>query len=201
MPSCRLLAVGLDNTQETRRAFREVLFTAPDIGKYLGGVICFEETLVQTAKDGTKFTELLRMQGVLPGVKVDRGLRPLPGSDGETYTEGAFDSFEERSLRAERLANIPHVSSRSRLTPPSLISRPRWPAREVRKVLYRRRTLCKMEGSPQDRPSEELAISRGYCRECDWTSAIRCNRSGEWLGPNRRTRDSHRRSPRYRGFG
>ena len=73
--------------QETRRAYRELFYTAP-IGEAISGAIMFKETLHQAASDGTPFTECLTRQGVLPGIKVDEGLVPLEGCPGETSTRG-----------------------------------------------------------------------------------------------------------------
>lgn len=93
----RLVAAGLVNDEETRRAYREVLFGHPDIGEYLSGAILFSETLGQkAAKDpeGRLFPALLRSKGVLPGVKVDTGLEPLGYSPRETHTKGMDDLME-----------------------------------------------------------------------------------------------------------
>ena len=74
---------------------REILFTAPDFEKYCSGVIMFEETLGQECIDGTPFVELLSKKGIVPGIKVDKGVTPLPGTDGETTTTG-LDGLEKR---------------------------------------------------------------------------------------------------------
>lgn len=92
----RLEAAGLTNDLETRRAYREVLFSHPTLGEWLGGVILFEETLLQATGEGTPFATLLHRKGVLPGVKTDRGLEPIPGSPRETTTKG-MDTLLERS--------------------------------------------------------------------------------------------------------
>jgi fructose-bisphosphate aldolase class I len=84
----RFSPIGVDNNEENRRAYRELLFTAPDIGKYISGVILFDETLRQSAADGTPFAQLLDAAGVVPGIKVDKGVQPLPGFPDETITEG-----------------------------------------------------------------------------------------------------------------
>ncbi len=91
----RLAAVGLASTEETRRAYRELLFSAPGLGEYISGVILFDETIRQAAADGTPFPELLRRQGIVPGIKVDTGAKPLSGFPGETVTEG-LDGLRER---------------------------------------------------------------------------------------------------------
>ena len=87
----RLADIGVENTEENRRAFREILFTTPEFEKYCGGVIMFEETLVQKTSGGQPFVELLKEKGVVPGIKVDCGAHPLAGSQGEMITEGLDD--------------------------------------------------------------------------------------------------------------
>jgi fructose-bisphosphate aldolase class I len=84
-----LTRLGLENTPESRRAYREILYTAPRIGEAYSGVIMHPETLLQATSDGTPFVEVLARQGVLAGVKVDEGLAPLEGGEeGETETKG-----------------------------------------------------------------------------------------------------------------
>jgi fructose-bisphosphate aldolase class I len=91
----RLDAVGLASTAETRRAYREMLLTTPGLGEYVSGVILFDETLRQCTSDGTPFPDYLAEHGVLPGIKVDTGAKPLAGHPGETITEG-LDGLRER---------------------------------------------------------------------------------------------------------
>ncbi len=91
----RFAAVGVESTEETRRAYRELLFTAPGIERYLSGVILYDETIRQSASDGTPFPALLAAKGIVPGIKVDRGAKPLAGAEGETVTEG-LDGLRER---------------------------------------------------------------------------------------------------------
>jgi fructose-bisphosphate aldolase class I len=87
--------IKLDSTFESRRAYRELLFTAPGAEKHISGVILFDETLRQKASDGRPFPELLGARGILPGIKVDAGAKPLAGFPGETVTEG-LDGLRER---------------------------------------------------------------------------------------------------------
>jgi fructose-bisphosphate aldolase class I len=84
----RFDSIGLESTEEHRRAYRELLFTAPSAEKYISGVILFDETIRQATSDGTPFPELLRSKGIIPGIKVDQGAKPLALADGETITEG-----------------------------------------------------------------------------------------------------------------
>lgn len=73
--------VGIDNTENNRRDWRELLYTAPDLGKYISGAIMFEETLYQSSADGKPFVDVLRDQGIMPGIKVDGGLEVSSLSD------------------------------------------------------------------------------------------------------------------------
>ncbi|CAL8466203.1 g5739 [Coccomyxa elongata] len=84
----RLATVGVDNTETNRRDWREVLYTAPGLGQYISGCIMFEETLYQSTADGVPFVKFLKDAGIVPGIKVDTGLQVLPGTDGETTTQG-----------------------------------------------------------------------------------------------------------------
>jgi len=87
----RFDAIHLENTEENRRAYRELLFGTEHLGKYISGCILYEETLYQKTKDGKPFTQLLVEQGVIPGIKVDMGLKPLPGTSGEVACQGLTD--------------------------------------------------------------------------------------------------------------
>ena len=91
----RFKAVGIDSTEETRRAYRQLLFTTRGVGEFVAGFILFEETLGQKADDGTPLAEVLGRQGVLPGIKVDKGTTPLPNADGDLITQG-LDGLSER---------------------------------------------------------------------------------------------------------
>ncbi|MGZ5416325.1 MAG: class I fructose-bisphosphate aldolase [Nocardioides sp.] len=91
----RLAGIGLESTEDRRRGYREILFTTPGIGDFVSGVILFDETIRQQASDGTPFAEVLRRQGVLPGIKVDGGTKPLAGFPDEVVTEG-LDGLRQR---------------------------------------------------------------------------------------------------------
>ncbi|MGZ8694206.1 MAG: class I fructose-bisphosphate aldolase [Gaiellaceae bacterium] len=91
----RFDSIGVDSTEDNRRAYRDLLFTTPGAEDFISGVILFDETIRQTALDGTPFPELLANKGVVPGIKVDKGAKPLAGADGETVTEG-LDGLRER---------------------------------------------------------------------------------------------------------
>lgn len=91
----RFDAVGVACTEETRRQYRELLLTTPGSEEYLDGVILFDETFWQSTSQGQVFREYLKSRGVMPGIKVDKGLVDLPGFDGEKATEG-LDGLPER---------------------------------------------------------------------------------------------------------
>src|SRR6266700_4808941 len=91
----RFKAVGIDSTEETRRQYRQLLFTTRGVSEFVAGFILFEETLGQKADDGTPLAEVLVRQGILPGIKVDKGTTPLPNAGGDLITQG-LDGLSER---------------------------------------------------------------------------------------------------------
>jgi fructose-bisphosphate aldolase class I len=84
----RLDSIGVESTEENRRFYRQLLFTAPGMEDSIGGVIMYDETIRQAADDGTPFAESLASKGVIPGIKVDTGAHDLAGFPGEKVTEG-----------------------------------------------------------------------------------------------------------------
>src|SRR5881392_2858420 len=84
----RFDSIGAESTEENRRAYREMLFTTEGAEEYISGVILFDETIRQSAVDGTPFPKLLESKGIIPGIKVDTGAKPLALTDDETITEG-----------------------------------------------------------------------------------------------------------------
>jgi fructose-bisphosphate aldolase, class I len=93
--SKRLEQVEVEPTEEARRRFRELVFTTEGVEEHIGGVILFDETLRQSSSDGVPFPELLARRGVIPGIKVDTGAKPLAGAPGEKVTEG-LDGLRDR---------------------------------------------------------------------------------------------------------
>jgi len=92
----RFYGIEVENVEENRRAYRELLFTpGEEFGKYIGGVILFEETLYQQTKDGKNFADVIRDTGSIVGIKVDKGTVNLPGTDNETTTQG-LDNLAQR---------------------------------------------------------------------------------------------------------
>jgi fructose-bisphosphate aldolase class I len=92
----RFDAIGAESTDNTRRDYRELLFRSTEaMSKYISGVILYDETIRQSAKDGTALVKVIEKAGSLPGIKVDKGLKPLPFCPGEVITEG-LDGLRER---------------------------------------------------------------------------------------------------------
>jgi len=98
----RFNSIKVENVEENRRAYRDMLFTTKGLGQYISGVILYDETLRQKSADGTSFVEVLRKQGVLPGIKVDAGAKPLALCPGETITEG-LDGLAKRCTEYVKL--------------------------------------------------------------------------------------------------
>ncbi|XP_012287978.1 fructose-bisphosphate aldolase isoform X3 [Orussus abietinus] len=99
----RLKDISVENAEDNRRAYRQLLFTAPKdtIGQYISGVILFHETLYQKAEDGTPFVELLKQRNIIPGIKVDKGVVPLFGTDDECTTQG-LDDLQARCVQYKK---------------------------------------------------------------------------------------------------
>jgi fructose-bisphosphate aldolase, class I len=91
----RFDSIEVESTEENRRAYRDLLFTTEGIEEFISGVILFDETIRQTSSDGTPFPKLLEQRGVIPGIKVDKGAKPLANAPGETITEG-LDGLRDR---------------------------------------------------------------------------------------------------------
>ena len=91
----RFASVGIENSEENRRAYREMLLSTPKLGEHISGAILFDETIRQSTKDGVPFTKLMMDNGIIPGIKVDKGTHALAGCPGEVVTEG-LDGLRER---------------------------------------------------------------------------------------------------------
>jgi fructose-bisphosphate aldolase class I len=99
----RFDAIKVENTEDNRRDYRELLFRAMDaMNKHISGVILFDETIRQKAKDGTPLVKLIEESGAIPGIKVDAGAKPLAGEPGQTVTEG-LDGLRERFQEYHKL--------------------------------------------------------------------------------------------------
>jgi fructose-bisphosphate aldolase, class I len=91
----RLDALKIESTPDSRRAYREMFFTTSGIAEFISGVILQDETIHQRSSKGTALADLLAQQGIIPGIKVDNGAKPLAGSPGEKVTEG-LDGLRDR---------------------------------------------------------------------------------------------------------
>ena len=98
----RLKSINVASTEENRRAYREVLFTTKGAGEFISGVILFDETIRQKARDGRSFVEVLEEQGIIPGIKVDKGAKAMANFPAEKITEG-LDGLRERLAEYRRL--------------------------------------------------------------------------------------------------
>jgi fructose-bisphosphate aldolase class I len=87
----RFQKIGVENVVENRRAYREMLIGTQNLGQYISGIILFEETLYQSSEQGKTFVEMLKEHGIVIGIKVDKGLKALYGTDGEQVTQGLTD--------------------------------------------------------------------------------------------------------------
>jgi fructose-bisphosphate aldolase class I len=98
----RFDSIKIDSTEEHRRSYREMLFTAPGVADSVSGVIMYDETIHQKTKHGIAFPQYLTQKGILPGIKVDTGAKPLAAFPGETITEG-LDGLRERLIEYRQL--------------------------------------------------------------------------------------------------
>jgi len=120
----RFASIGLESSEENRRAYREMLFTTPEFNQFVSGVILYEETLYQKHQNGKPFSQLLAEQGVVPGIKVDKGLVDLPNCPGEQITQGLdglrerLSQYKQQGARFAKWREVYHISS----TTPSNLS-------------------------------------------------------------------------------
>lgn len=98
----RLASITVESTEETRRRYREILFTSKGIERYIGGIILYDETLRQSSRDGTPFAELLLNRGIIPGIKVDKGAKALALYPDEKVTEG-LDGLRDRLVEYKEM--------------------------------------------------------------------------------------------------
>jgi len=158
----KFTTINLENNEENRRRYRELLFTTPDFEKTISGVILFEETAKQSTKDGKLFIELLKSKNVIPGIKVDKGLQDIPGTKGEQATVGLDDlakrcaEFYKMGIRFAKWRNTIKVTD----TLPSELA-----IREVAWALARYAAICQENGlvpivEPEVLPDGDHSIER-----------------------------------------
>ena len=137
----RFDGVGIDCSEENRRAYREMLLSTPNLSDHISGAILYDETLRQSTRAGVPFTKLMLDNGILPGIKVDKGPQGLAGFPGEVVTEG-LDGLRERLNEYARPARSSRSGVRSsisvttcRARPPLMRTHMRWRVtpRSVRK--------------------------------------------------------------------
>ena len=98
----RLKSINVPSTEENRRMYRQILFTTKGAGDFISGVILFDETIRQKSQDGRSFVEVLEQQGIVPGIKVDKGAKAMANFPGEKITEG-LDALRERVTEYRKL--------------------------------------------------------------------------------------------------
>ena len=98
----RFTPIGLENNEVNRQRYRQLLFQTPGLEQYISGVILFDETIRQSTNDGKPFVDVLREKGIYAGIKVDKGVQPLFGTDGETVTQG-IDGLADRCKEYYRM--------------------------------------------------------------------------------------------------
>uniref|UniRef100_A0A915D0D3 Fructose-bisphosphate aldolase n=1 Tax=Ditylenchus dipsaci TaxID=166011 RepID=A0A915D0D3_9BILA len=129
----RLTAINLENTENNRLKYRELLFTTPGFGINISGVILYEETFKQSASSGKKFVDIIREQGAVPGIKLDLGVVTLAGTLNEGTTQG-LDNLAKRAEEFKKVLNIgQHIPSHIALL-------------ENANVLARYASICQQNG-------------------------------------------------------
>ena len=114
--SKRFAALGIASTAESRRAYREMLVTTPDLSRFVSGVILYDETIRQADGRGVPLAQLLERAGIMPGIKVDTGAKPLAACPGETVTEGLdglrgrLEEYRQLGARFAKWRAVIHVS-------------------------------------------------------------------------------------------
>jgi len=139
----RFSAAGIECTEDTRRAYRELLLTTPGIGSHIGGVILYEETLGQKTNDGVLLAEVARRQGIVPGIKVDKGLTDLVNAPGDRITQGLdglaerLAHYKQRGARFAKWRNVYPITN----TNPTLLG-----IKANAEMLARYAALCQEQG-------------------------------------------------------
>jgi fructose-bisphosphate aldolase class I len=159
----RLVALGLENTEENRRKYRQLLFTGnDDLSSYISGVILFDETLYQKTDDGVRFVDVLKSKGIIPGIKVDKGIVPIAGTVGEGTTQGLDDlnarcaKYKKEGAQFAKWRCVHKIGA----TTPSHTA-----LQEVAQVLARYASICQQNGlvpivEPETLPDGEHDLAR-----------------------------------------
>lgn len=159
----RLTPLGLDNTEENRRVYRQLLFCGDSqLSQCISGVILFDETLYQKTDSGVRFTDVLKAQGIIPGIKVDKGVIPLAGTQGEGTTQGLDDlnarcaKYKQEGAQFAKWRCVHKIST----TTPSHTA-----LQEIAQVLARYASICQQNGlvpivEPETLPDGEHDLAR-----------------------------------------
>ena len=186
----RFDAIGVESTADNRRDYREMLFRSTEaMSKYISGVILYDETIRQNAKDGTPLVKLIEKAGALPGIKVDKGTKPLPFSPGRGDHRGPRRPARaaRRISRARRQVRQVARGDRHRRRHPELRRHhhQRARARALRRALPGgRHRADRRAGSADGRRSRHRSLLRqspnGCSRPCSSSSTTRRSRSKAW---------------------
>ncbi|MCK4950612.1 MAG: fructose-bisphosphate aldolase class I [Gammaproteobacteria bacterium] len=139
----RFKAIDVESTEENRRSYRSMILSTPDLGQFISGVILFEETLGQSTDDGTLIPELLTQQGIVPGIKVDKGKLPLANAPGDEITQGLdglaqrLEGYKEQGARFAKWRDVYSISG----TTPSKLA-----IETNAEVLARYAAICQEQG-------------------------------------------------------
>ena len=139
----RFKAVGVESTEENRRAYRSLILATPGLGEFISGVILFEETLTQRTDDGIMLPELCVQQGIVPGIKVDKGKLPLPNAPGDEISQGLdglelrLNTYKEQGARFAKWRDVYHIAE----TTPSRLA-----IEANAEVLARYAAICQAQG-------------------------------------------------------
>ncbi len=139
----RFKAIGVESTEENRCSYRSIILSTPGLGEFISGVILFEETLGQHDEDGTPLTEQAARQGIVPGIKVDKGKLPLANAPGDEITQGLdgleqrLEGYKDQGARFAKWRDVYHISA----TTPSRIA-----IETNAEVLARYAAICQAQG-------------------------------------------------------
>ncbi|KAJ1374941.1 Fructose-bisphosphate aldolase 1 [Parelaphostrongylus tenuis] len=174
----KMKGLGLPNTEENRRKYRQLLFTAnPELNKHISGVIFFDETFYQKTDDGTLFVDVLKKQNIIPGIKVDKGIVPMAGTVGESTTQGMDDLNKRCAIYKQNGAQFAkwrcvHKISDTTPSHTALV--------EIAQVLARYASICQQNGlvpivEPEILPDGEHDLAR--CQKITETVLSYCYRA------------------------
>lgn len=139
----RFQAIGVESTEENRRAYRSLILATPGLGEFISGVILFEETLEQRTDDDIMLPELCVQQGFVPGIKVDKGKLPLPNAPGDEITQGLdglelrLKGYKEQGTHFAKWRDVYHITE----TTPGLLA-----IQANAEVLARYAAICQVQG-------------------------------------------------------